>query len=88
MTTPDDGRLTLKTFFGILIGFGAGLVVSGVLAIVSPLRESVHNVGVIGLGVGLLVGSVSAAIAMRNCKDSPTPDERTPPRPPDSRIQT
>jgi hypothetical protein len=77
----------MKTFFGILIGFGAGLVVSGVLAIVSPLREPVHNVGVIGLGVGLLIGSVSAAIAMRNGKDSPTPNERASPRPPDYRIQ-
>jgi hypothetical protein len=78
----------MKTFFGILIGFGARLVVSGVLAIVSPLRESVHNVGIIGLGAGLLIGSVSAAIAMRKGGDAQTPNERGSPRPPDHRVQT
>lgn len=58
----------MKLFVAMMIGFGAGLVVAGIAAIVSPLREPVHNIGIIGLGVGLLVGSIVAPVVLRNRK--------------------
>jgi hypothetical protein len=56
----------MKAFLGGMIGFGAGLLVAGIAAIVSPLRETVHNVGIIGLGVGLLIGGIVAVVNSRN----------------------
>lgn len=58
----------MKLFVAMMLGFGAGLVTTGVAAVVSPLREPVHNIGIIGLGVGLLAGSIVAMVTLQNQK--------------------
>jgi hypothetical protein len=60
--------ITMKLFVAIMIGFGAGLIAAGIAAIVTPLREAVHNTGIIGLGVGLLAGGIVALIVFRDQK--------------------
>jgi hypothetical protein len=48
-----------------MIGFGAGLTVAGILAIVSPFTEPITNVGILCLGVGLGAGGVVTAVMSR-----------------------
>jgi hypothetical protein len=54
---------------GILVGVGAGLVLGGVFAILSPFTEAATNFGILGLGAGLLIGGITAAILLRQRKD-------------------
>jgi hypothetical protein len=59
----------MKFFVSGMIGFGAGLVVAGIVAAATPfLNEPVRNIGIIGLGGGLFVGGVVAAIILRTQK--------------------
>jgi len=58
----------MKLFVAMMIGFGAGLISAGITGIVLPLREGVHDIGIIGLGAGLLAGGVVALIVLRDQK--------------------
>ncbi|HEY7422795.1 MAG TPA: hypothetical protein VH682_00915 [Gemmataceae bacterium] len=58
----------MKLLVAMMIGFGAGLVAAGIVAIVSPFREPVHNIGIIGLGTGLLLGGVMALVILQRQK--------------------
>jgi hypothetical protein len=67
----------MKYVVGMLIGFGAGLVAGGVLAIFSPFRWDVTTFGIVGLGFGLLVGGLVALIAIAQRKSSSLPGGAT-----------
>jgi hypothetical protein len=54
---------------GILVGVGAGLLLGGLFAIVSPFKEAATNFGILGLGAGLLIGGIAATILLRQRKD-------------------
>jgi hypothetical protein len=60
----------MKLFLvGILVGVGAGFVLGGVLAILSPFKEAATNFGILGLGAGLLIGGIVATILLRQRQD-------------------
>ena len=54
----------MKRFWtGMMIGLGAGMVASGIVCLFSPFRADATSFGLMGLGGGLLIGGVAAALA-------------------------
>ncbi|HXG08615.1 MAG TPA: hypothetical protein VNK04_02405 [Gemmataceae bacterium] len=57
-----------RLLIGIMIGFGAGMVTSGIVHTFSSLGEAVLNFVILGLGTALLIGAPLAAVITRGRK--------------------
>jgi hypothetical protein len=55
----------MKLIVEMTIGFGAGLVFAGLIAIFTPLSDVARNTGLIGLGAGLFLGGILSAVILR-----------------------
>jgi hypothetical protein len=57
-----------RLLIGIMLGFGAGMVTSGIVYLFAAVGEAVLNFVVLAVGTALLIGAPLAAVITRGRK--------------------
>ena len=57
-----------RLLIGIMMGFGAGMVTSGIVYLFAAVGEAVLNFVVLAVGTALLIGAPLAAVITRGRK--------------------